>query len=103
MPPQFGRAAAQLLVASFEVVEIESQYGSPVSFRLKAEAAAIRLKPDSTKEEKREHDDRHRDVRHDVADRGIHRPAGEEARLLHQADLEVGLYRCSPALSGMHR
>jgi len=25
MPPQFGRPAAQLLVASFEIVEIDSQ------------------------------------------------------------------------------
>jgi hypothetical protein len=25
MPPQFGRAAAQVVVPSFEVVEIESQ------------------------------------------------------------------------------
>ena len=56
MPPQFGRAAAQVVVPSFEVVEIESQCGSPAR-RLKADATVIRLRPDSTKEEKREHDD----------------------------------------------
>ena len=63
MPPQFGRAAAQFVVPSFEVVEIESQYGLPGSLEgrmpvmVRLKAVIFRLKPEATKKEKREHDD----------------------------------------------
>ena len=53
MPPQLGAAPAQVVVPSFEVVEIESQSGLS-----RSAWAAIRLKPDSTKEDEREDDDR---------------------------------------------
>ncbi len=58
MPPQLGAAPAQVVVTSFEVVEVEGQ--CYLQFRLPPDAHDGRMSA--------ERDDGHCQIRHDVAD-----------------------------------
>ena len=84
MPPQLGGAPAQLVVASFEVVEVERQRNLLV--RLNA-GRGNRLMPGTTQNDERKNDECHRHVSHGITDRRVNRAAGKEPCLLDQTRL----------------
>src|SRR5688572_29405051 len=74
VPPEFRRAAAQLVVASFEVVEVDGHRRSP-------EYSSV------SRRKKRGGDERDREISNQIADRRVDRAGGEEAYLFHESHL----------------
>src|SRR5687768_177210 len=74
IPPEFRRAAAQLVVASFEVVEVDGQGRSPEYSLM-------------SRRKKRGDDERDRQIRNQIADRRVDGADRQEAYLLYESHL----------------